>query len=566
MDNNWYVAGADEAAARVIAKEVGLSLLTSRILCARGQDTPAKVRDFLSMNYLCRYDPFLLADMDKAVERINRAIDKKERVCIYGDYDVDGVTSTTILYKYLTKKGVPCSYFIPGRLEDGYGLNKRVIAGFEGKTDLIVTVDTGITAVEEAEYARSLGIDMVVTDHHSCRETLPDACAVVDPHRADCRYPFKQLAGVGVVYKLLSALDGGEEGILNRFGDIIAIGTIADVMPIVDENRYITACGIELLQNTSNLGLKALIELSGLSGKYGEKKRISSTSVGFTIAPRINAAGRIRNAGIAVELLLAESVDKAYSLAEKLCEINKERQATELDIYGQAIEQLERGGKRDFYVLSSDSWHQGVIGVVASRITERYARPSILLSFDGEVGKGSGRSIKGFSILDALAACSDLLTGYGGHELAAGLTVERSKLGEFTERINAYAAERISESGEELPVFADAEVGGADISIPQAKEIARLEPFGLQNPVPLLLMRGAQITEVQPLSGGKHIRLRLREGGRSISAVYFGQKYSDFKFNPSDLCDFLFTLEASEFHGLCEAKMFVKKVRPHGRQ
>lgn len=561
MDNKWTVLETDNDAALKISAETGLTPLTARILCTRGQNTPKKVRDFLSANEGCRYDPFLLKDMDKAVERINKAIERKERVCIYGDYDVDGVTSTTVLYMYLTEKGVPCTYFIPGRLEDGYGLNKRVIESFKGNTDLIVTVDTGITAVEETEYARSIGIDMVITDHHSCREVLPNACAVVNPHREDCEYPFKQLAGVGVVYKLLSALDGGDERIIERFGDIIAIGTIADVMPIVDENRYITARGIENLQNTDKLGLKALIEQSGLFGKTGEKKKISSTGVGFMLAPRINAAGRIRNAKSAVELLLAKDIETAYNLADELCSINKERQMMELEIYEQAIKQLENNGERNVYVLGSDGWHQGVIGVVASRITERYARPSILLSFDGEIGKGSGRSVKGFSMLEALSVCSDLLDEYGGHELAAGLTIRRDKLNEFSERINAYAAEKMSSDSALLPVIADSEVTASDISLKQAKELQALEPFGLQNPVPLLLLSNAQVLDVQPLSNGKHIKLRIKHSDRVLNAVYFGMRYSEFQYHAGDICDFLFTLEASEFRGVCEAKLFIKKVR-----
>lgn len=561
MDNKWTVLDADNDAALQISRQTGLTPLTARILCSRGQDTPEKVRNFLSVNQGCRYDPFLLKDMDKAVARINRAIQNRERVCIYGDYDVDGVTSTTVLYMYLTEKGVPCTYFIPGRLEDGYGLNKRVIEGFKGNTDLIVTVDTGITAVEETEFAKSIGIDMVITDHHSCREILPDACAVVNPHIDDCPYPFKQLAGVGVVYKLLSALDGGEEDILRRFGDVIAIGTIADVMPIVDENRYITARGIQNLQSTDKLGLKALMEQCGMLGRAGEKKKVSSTGVGFMLAPRINAAGRIRNAKSAVELLLAKDNETAYSLANELCNINKERQTMELEIYEQAIKQLENKGEKSVYVLGSDGWHQGVIGVVASRLTERFSRPSILLSFDGDVGKGSGRSIKGFSMLEALSVCSDLLDEYGGHELAAGLTIRRDKLSAFEDRLDKYAKEKMCAAFENLPIVADAEVDANDITIKQAKEIASLEPFGLQNPVPLLLIKNAVISEVQPLSNGKHIKMRLKHGDKALSAVYFGMKFSEFRYHPGDCCDFLFTLEYSEYRGVSEAKLFVKKVR-----
>ncbi|MBQ3195795.1 MAG: single-stranded-DNA-specific exonuclease RecJ [Clostridia bacterium] len=561
MDKQWRVKSFDAEKASALTAELGVSPLTARLLCTRGQDTVDSARDFIECNLNCRYDPFLLKDMDKAVARIRKAIDNKERVCIYGDYDVDGVTSTTILYIYLTEHGVPCDYFIPGRLEDGYGLNKRAISALAGKIDLIITVDTGITAVEETEYAASLGIDMVITDHHSCREILPSACAVVDPHREDCDYPFKHLAGVGVVYKLLSALDGDADRIIERFGDIIAIGTIADVMPIVDENRYITAVGIKQLQNTKNLGLRALMEQCNL--KNTDNKKVNSVNIGFTIAPRINAAGRIKNAKSAVELLLAESQDEAERLAVELCAINRERQNTEQKIYEEVQNQLDANKGNNVYVLSSDGWHQGVIGVVASRITERYSQPSILFSFDGDIGKGSGRSIKGFSMLDALKHCHELLEEYGGHELAAGLTIHRENLSAFCKRINEYAFKKVDVAKETSVIEADSEVLPTDITLKQAYELSKLEPFGLQNPVPLLLLRDACISEITPLASGKHVKLLLecKGAGHKLTAIYFNMKYSEFPYRVGDRCDLLFTLEVNEFRGVSEAKLYVKKMR-----
>ncbi|MBQ4648090.1 MAG: single-stranded-DNA-specific exonuclease RecJ [Clostridia bacterium] len=561
MNTQWIVKTADFDKASVICQELGLLPLTARLLCSRGQDTPEKAKAFLECNYNCKYNPFLLKDMDKAVERIRRAITNKERVCIYGDYDVDGVTATTILYVYLTEQGVDCDYFIPGRLEDGYGLNKKAISNLGGKTDLIITVDTGITAVEETEYASSLGIDMVITDHHSCRDVLPNACAVVNPHREDCEYPFKHLAGVGVVYKLLSALEGDTDKIIDRFGDIIAIGTIADVMPIVDENRYITALGIKKLQNTSNLGLKALMAKCNIN--TAENKKVNSISIGFTISPRINAAGRIKNAKSAVELLLSKDEALADALAEELCAINKERQNTEQKIYEEVQKQIEAYKDDNVYVLSSDGWHQGVIGVVASRLTERYGQPSILFSFDGDVGKGSGRSIKGFSMLDALKVCDGLLEEYGGHELAAGLTINRENLDAFRAKINEYAFEKVKSAKDSSFVEADCEIFANEITLKQAYEISRLEPFGLQNPVPLLLLRDACICEITPLASGKHVRLTLECEGLSkkITAIYFNMRYSEFSFRLGDRCDLLTTLEVNEFRGVSEAKLYIKKMR-----
>ncbi len=563
MDKNWCVQEVDAEKAKALSASLGVSKLTAKLLCVRGFDDSEKARSFLVQNEDCCYDPFLLKDMDKAVERINRAIDNKERVCIYGDYDVDGVTATMILYTYLSDKGVKCSYFIPCRLEDGYGLNLRAIAKLQDTTDLIITVDTGITAVDETAYAKSLGIDMVITDHHRCRELLPDACAVIDPYREDCQYPFKALAGVGVVYKLLSALDGGHENILKRFGDIIAIGTIADVMPVIDENRYITNYGIQRLKNTENLGLRALMSSCGMLGKDNDKKKITSGGIGFTLAPRINAAGRIRSADIAVELLLAKDIANAERLALSLCDINKERQETEHAIYEEAKAQLEKHTEDSVYVLSSDGWHQGVIGVVASRITERRSAPSILFSFDGDMGKGSGRSVKGFSMMEALKACDDLLVEYGGHELAAGLTVKREKLEAFRQRINEYAKDKLQDGVVLSPVIADAEAFPKDITLAQANEILHFEPFGLQNAEPLFFMKGLIVADIQPLAGGKHIRLRLKhkDTNRAFNTVYFGMKINEFAYLVGDCCDIVFNLGINEFYGPPEPKIFIKAIR-----
>ncbi len=563
MDKNWCVQEVNTEKAKLLSESLGLSELTAKLLCVRGLESPELARSFLAQNEDLCYDPFLLKDMDRAVERINKAIENKERVCIYGDYDVDGVTATTILYTYLTEKGVQCSYFIPCRLEDGYGLNLRAISTLQGNTDLIITVDTGITAVDETAYAKSLGIDMVITDHHRCREVLPDASAVVDPHREDCRYPFKALAGVGVVYKLLTALDGGYEDILRRFGDIIAIGTIADVMPVIDENRFITAYGIQRLKATENLGLRALMTACGMLGKDGDKKKITSGGIGFTLAPRINAAGRIRSADIAVELLLSKDIATAEQLALSLCDINKERQETEHAIYEEAKKQLEEYENDSVYVLSSDGWHQGVIGVVASRITERRSAPSILFSFDGDMGKGSGRSVKGFSMMEALKACDDLLVEYGGHELAAGLTVKRENLDAFRKRINEYAKDKLVDAALLSPLVADTEALPSDITLAQANELLLFEPFGLQNTEPLLFMKKLIVTDVQPLAGGKHIRLRFRhkETNRLFNTVFFGMRINEFSYRIGECCDILFTLGINEFHGPPEAKMFIKAIR-----
>lgn len=559
----WVINGAERDSALKLRMESGFLPLTARLLCSRGLDTAEKVADFYDTSKLFFYDPYLLKDMDKAVARIRKAIENKERVCIYGDYDVDGVTSTTMLYTYLSSLGVETTYFIPERMNEGYGLSRSAIERFAGNVDLLITVDTGITAVAETEYAKQFGMDMIITDHHSCRDILPDAVAVVNPHREDCEYPFKKLAGVGVVFKLLCALHGNSDDICKRYGEIVAIGTIADVMPIVGENRLIAAIGIENLANTKYHGLRALMEQVGIFKNGRKVKKITSSTIGYVLAPRINAAGRITSAVRAVELLLADNENDATRIAAELCEINKLRQSTELDIYNQAIAQItEQHSDKTAYVLSSDGWHQGVIGVVASRITEKYSLPSVLFSFDGDIGKGSGRSIKGLSLMDALAECSDLLLEYGGHELAAGLSIERKNLPAFTERLNSYAQQHIKKNELVIPLEIDCEASFDELTLRQAEDIQRLEPFGLSNPVPVFILNGVTVKGVTPLSGGKHMKIRISDGGRDeIIGVYFGMSAESFSFCEGDKCDIAFSLEINEFMGTASPQLLIKGMR-----
>lgn len=567
MNNReWLIFDCDEELCAGISKECGLFPLTAKILQNRGLTEKSEIESFLDKDNMPLHDPFLLKDMDKAVERIESAIKNGQRVCIYGDYDVDGVTSTVLLYLYLCSRGLECEYFIPERISEGYGLSLPVIEKMKGRVDLIITVDTGVTAVAEAEYAKSIGIDMVITDHHSCRETLPDAVAVVNPHREDSAYPFRNLAGVGVVFKLLCALEGDTERILDLYADIIAVGTVADVMPIIDENRRITGVGLKKLARTENLGLLALMLRAGIV-KYGKRvKKITSATVGYVLAPRINAAGRIACASRAVELLLTDDEAQADKIAEELCEINKLRQATEQTIYEQAVEIIESSFIDDrFLVLAYDGWHQGVIGVVASKIAEKYSRPCILFSLDGETAKGSGRSIKGFSLMDALSSCGDLLTEYGGHELAAGLSIERANIDEFRKKLNEYAAPLLESGNTSVPLEIECEATFSDLTEKGIDEILRLEPFGLSNPQPVLLLRNATLHDIVPLSQGKHVRFRLsgQENGRthSLNAVCFGIPFDSFAFCEGDICDIVFTADINEYMGSRSPQLFIKAIR-----
>ncbi len=567
MNNRaWQLHTVDEELCAKISLENGVFPLTARLLANRGLVTKADIDTFLNRESMPLHDPFLLKDMDKAVARIEKAIAEKQCVCIYGDYDVDGVTSTVMLYLYLRSRGLRCEYFIPERISEGYGLSLPVIEKMKGRVDLIITVDTGVTAVAEAEYAKSIGIDMIITDHHSCREVLPDACAVVNPHREDNEYPFLNLAGVGVVFKLLCALDGDTQHILDLYSDIIAVGTVADVMPIIDENRRITCVGLNKLAETENIGLLALMRRAGIV-KYGKKvKKITSSTVGYVLAPRINAAGRIACASRAVELLLSENEAEADIIAEELCEINKLRQATEQKIYEQAVELINNSPREDkFLVLAYDGWHQGVIGVVASKIAERYSRPCILFSVDGDTAKGSGRSIKGFSLMDALSSCGDLLLEYGGHELAAGLSIDISKIDEFRKKLNEYAAPFLGDCETAFPIEIECETTFSELNERSIDEILRLEPFGLSNPQPVLMIRNCVLKDILPLSQGKHLRFRLCgvENGRnySFNAVYFGMPFENFKYCDGDSCDVVFTVDMNEYMGMRTPQLFIKAVR-----
>lgn len=566
MNNRkWTVREADPDVCKRIQEITGFLPLTARLLANRGLDTAEKINHFLNRDLMPLYDPFLLTDMDKAVERIHRAVKNRERICIYGDYDVDGVTSTVLLYSYLCSKGVECDYFIPERISEGYGLSLPVIEKMKDRIDLIITVDTGVTAVAEAEYAKSIGIEMVITDHHSCREVLPDVCAVVNPHREDCDYPFCNLAGVGVVFKLLCALEGDTQKILDDYSDIIAVGTIADVMPIIDENRRIASLGLKKLANTKNKGLLALMRHAGII-KYGKpSKKITSATVGYVLAPRINAAGRIAFASRAVELLLTQNEEEADKIAEELCEINKLRQTTEQKIYEQAVSLISQSGSDDgFIVLGYEGWHQGVIGVVASKIAEKYSRPCILFSVDGDTAKGSGRSIKGFSLMDALSSCGDLLTEYGGHELAAGLSINSANIDSFRQRINDYASAFLKKSDSSVPLEIECEAELSDITEQGVDQLLMLEPFGLSNPQPVMVLKGVLLEDVVPLSMGKHVRFRLsgtvNGKKQEVNAVWFGMQESVFPYCDGDVCDVVFTADINEYMNKRMPQVFVKAM------
>ncbi len=565
---------------REISEKMGVSHLFAVLLYNRGYRTVEDARRFLRLEQSDFHDPYLLADMTLAVDRILAAVENNEKICIYGDYDVDGVTSVTVLYLYLQGLGADVSFRIPKREGEGYGVSCNAVRELaEEGVELVITVDTGITANAEIEYASSLGMDFVVTDHHECHTELPQACAVVNPHRPDCPYPFKELAGVGVVFKLVSACEmkrckaagesviDGMRRICMSFADLTAIGTIADVMPVIDENRLIVSLGLKLLSERPRAGLSALVEAS--SSKGGSDKKITSGMIGYGIAPRLNAAGRISDAAIAVDLLLETDREAARAAADRLCEINKQRQSEENRIALAAYEQIEDtiDPVNDLViVLDSNNWHQGIIGIVSSRITEKYGLPSILISFEGEDdpfddGKGSGRSIKGLNLVDALGYCSDLLVKYGGHELAAGLTVKRCNLDAFRDKINEYARMHLTEDMFKIRMDADIALSMKDMTMSFAEEISALEPFGIGNATPAFVMKDVKVKKISSIGGGKHTRLTLEKDGEVATALYFGVNEGELGFTVGDTVDVLFNLDINDYKNIRSVQMVLQDAR-----
>ncbi len=586
------------SAVEALTVGLGVSPLTARLLCNRGFRDPADAGLFLGNDEQVWEDPFLMADMEPAVERVLRAVKDGERIAVYGDYDVDGVTSVTSLYLYLTGLGADVTCYIPNRLGEGYGMSVDAVEQLaeEGVT-LIITVDTGITAHQEISHAAALGVDTVVTDHHECHAEIPVCVAVVNPHRPDCPYPFKELAGVGVVFKFICACEAIRSGctaaetletVSRHMIDLVAIGTIADVMPLTRENRFIVSRGLAMLEHTDRPGLVALLDaISGNAGSRSAvagtpkkpRRKINSGLVGFGIAPRINAAGRIAHAMKAVELLLADTAERAVCLAEELCEINAHRQTEENRIAEQAYAmidaQLADAAARDVpppcvIVLEDDGWMQGIVGIVASRITEKYGLPSILISFDGavtgeaspgDIGKGSGRSVKGLNLVDALADSRELLVRFGGHELAAGLTIRRADIPAFRQRINAYAAERLTEEMTAVRFEADAETDVADLTMELAEELEGLEPFGVGNPTPLFILRDAVVQKIIPLGAGKHTKLMIYRDGVILPAVWFSHATTRLPFVAGDTVDVLFQLNINDYQGVRSLQLIVQDLR-----
>ena len=552
----WNVRRPEAGAVNALAGG-GCSPLTAMVLASRGIRSEAAARRYLDCNAPLT-SPLLMTDMDKAAARVKLALSRGETMAVYGDYDVDGITATCLLTDYLRSQGGNCLSYIPGRLEEGYGLNPMAIHQLHSQgVTLIITVDCGITALSEALLCRQLGIDLVITDHHECKQTLPQAAAVVDPHRPDGGYPHKNLSGVGVAFKLAAALEGSQQAVLERYADLVCLGTVADVMPLLGENRTFVSRGLAALSHTDRPGLAALMAESGC-----DTGSLSVGTIGYTLAPRINAAGRMGQIDLAVELFLTRDSVRAREVARQLCELNRLRQSVESEIYRQAVEMLPGDVKGEAIVLAQETWHQGVVGIVASRIAEEYACPTFLICLDGEHGKASSRSYGGFNLFASLTDLSSLLESYGGHELAAGFTISRENIPEFRRRVCALAGSYYRGDIPRTALDIDCAVEPELLTIPNIDALSVLEPCGNGCPKPVLMLEHMTIDRIQMVGGGRHMRLRLRSGRHTLGAICFSATAESFSIAPGDVVDVAFTPQVNEFRGERSVQLNITDIRP----
>lgn len=556
----WEVRPIDKERAAAFAQTYGVPFFLAMLMNIRGLDDAAHLREFLGEGEPLS-DPFLLKDMDKAAARITRAVDNMEKIAVYGDYDADGVTSTAMLYSYLETRGADVIFYIPQREGEGYGMNMGAVEYLkEQGVSLIVTVDNGISSVQEVARANELGIDVVVTDHHRPQEILPDAVAVVDAYRPDDTSPYKHFSGVGIAFKLLMALEDGAgdvEDLLEAYSDLAAIGTIGDIVPLTGENRTLIRAGLERLSQSDRPGVQALLENAGIAGKT-----LTSTNVAFTLVPRINATGRMGAPERAVRLLISGYEEEAEVLSEEICADNEERRRVEAEIAEAAFADIEAKGymKDRVVVVDGENWHHGVIGIVASRVTERCGKPCMIISRDETEAKGSGRSIEGFSLFEAICACGDLLIKFGGHPMAAGITLKPENIEAFRKRINQYAAEHFPQMPTQT-VTLDCKLNPAALSVSMAQSLTQLEPFGNGNPQPVFGLFNMELSNVTPVGGGGHLRLTLEKNGAVITAMRFNTKPEELPYHIGDKIDLAVQLEAREFRGQPSLTVIVRDMK-----
>lgn len=559
MNKKWEVCETNEEQIQKLVEEKKLSFLLSSILVNRGITTPEETELFLNPTRDNFHNPFSMPDMQKAVDRIKKAIETNEKVMIYGDYDADGITSTTVLKKFLSERGLEAGYYIPNRLNEGYGLNHNAIQTIykEGYT-LIITVDCGISGLKEIEYAMELGLEVIVTDHHEPGEELPKCLAVIDAKRKDNQYPFNQLAGVGVVFKLIQAISmslGLEAKEYLKYLDIVCVGTISDIVPLIDENRVIAKLGLKLVAMTKNIGLKTLVSSIGY-------RQIDGTSVSFGIAPRINACGRMGEEKEALKLFLTQNMQEAREITAKLNEHNVNRQVEEKRIFNEAVEQIEKQGvnNKPCIVLGREDWHHGVIGIVSSKVTEIYFKPSILICFEGEEGKGSGRSIPGFDLHDALMNCSTYIEKFGGHSMAIGITVKKENFEDFKKEFEEYTQN--SHISDIMPIIKiDKAVELRQIDLNMVKDLQLLEPYGEANKMPIFLLNNLKVQAIRSLSEGKHLKLKLSQDNYIVDAIGFNMGELALKYQIGDKIDVVGALEVNSFNGNEQIQINLKDLR-----
>lgn len=558
MNKKWECYQTDEEKVKKMAKEYNISPLIATILVNKNLEEKKDIDKFLNPTRNDFYDPYLMPDMEIAINRIIEAIEKREKIIIYGDYDVDGITSITVLKKFLLERGAIVDDYIPNRLDEGYGLNKKAIKKIvEEKYTLMITVDCGISGIDEVEYANSLGLETIITDHHEQAEKLPRALAVVDAKRKDNKYPFNQLAGVGVVFKLIQGIGiklNLEEKEYLKFLDLVCVGTISDIVPLVDENRVIAKLGLKLVKVTKNIGLKTLLDSIGY-------KNIDSTCVSFGLAPRINACGRMGHQEEALKLFLTEDPNEAGRIANKLNEYNRERQEKEKKIFTEALEMIKNDkNDKPCIILAGENWHHGVIGIVASKVTEMYFKPSILICLEDDEGKGSGRSIPGFDLHEALSKCDKYIKKFGGHSMAIGITIKKDEFSKFKEQFEEYASS--CNIDKIVPVIhIDEEVSLRNINKEVVKELSLLEPFGEGNKMPLFLYKNLKIHSIRALSEGKHLKLTLKDDNYMIDAIGFNMGELANEYLIGNKVDIVGTLEINNFNNNDNIQINLKDIR-----
>ena len=558
MSKKWQVYQVDNKKVEQIQQKYGVNKLLATILANRGIVEEKQIDKFLHPKRSDFYNPYEMPDMEIAVNRIAKAIENKEKTIIYGDYDVDGITSVTVLKSFLEERGLKVDEYIPNRLNEGYGLNNKAVETIasQGYT-LMITVDCGISAIEEVKYANELGIETIITDHHEPGNELPDALAVVDAKRKDNKYPFRNLAGVGVVFKLSQAIGmrlGLEEKEYLKYLDIVCIGTISDIVPLVDENRVIVKLGLKLVEQTKNLGLRSILKSAGYS-------KIDSTTISFGVAPRINASGRMGHQEDALKLFLSKEINEVNELTQKLNDYNRIRQETEKNIYAEAIKQIEKDNlaKRNTIVVMGKNWHHGVIGIVSSKITEMYFKPSILLCEEDDCGKGSGRSIPGFDLYEALTECKEFIDRFGGHSMAIGINIKKENFENFKDKLEEIATQKHIE--DIVPILKiDAQVSLDEISKDMVDSLKELEPFGEENKTPVFVFKNLKIDSIRALSEGKHLKLTLKDSKNIVNAIGFnlGELTNEYKID--DRVDVVGNLEINSFNGMENIQINIKDI------